>query len=205
MDFKLKITKHYLIYALTISLFSNMSGFYFLPDWVRPTVEKVSQEFGLKSPKIYVEMLSVRRFNSSVTSTCTDIRLNLGNLIIGDRLIEKLDVPELKLLVKRAFVYSKNWYSLKKMSLIAAILFSNAYFFSTHKDAPVQAAGILLLDAIAYLGLNIYCEKQIDKEMIKNAGDQEILDSAYQKISPNRWPLNKWPLFYKNVGRYIGF
>jgi hypothetical protein len=201
----LKITKHYLICALTISLFSNISGFYFLSDWVRLAVEEASQEFGLKAPKIYVEMRDVRAFNPMVTPICTDLRVAGDGLIIGDRLIEKLDAKELKLLTKRAFIYSKNWYFLKKVSLIAAILFSNVYFLENRKDAALQAAGIFLLDAIAYSGLNVYCEKQIDKEVIKDAHDQEILDAAYQKISPNGWPLNKWPLFYKNVGRYVGF
>ncbi len=201
----MQIIKNYLASALTILLFSNIHGFYFPPDWVRSAVEEASQEFGLKAPKIYVEMRNVRAFNPMVTPICTDLRVAGNSLIIGDRLIEKLDAKELKLLTKRAFIYSKNWYFLKKVSLIAAILFSNAYFLENRKDAPLQAAGIFLLDAIAYVGFNVYCEKQIDKEIIKNTHDTEILDSAYQKISPNRWPLNKYPSFYKNIARYIGF
>lgn len=191
--------------ALTIVLFSNISGFHLLPDWVRPAVEKSSQEFGLKVPKIYVEMRNVRAFNPQVNPTCTDLRVAGDCIIIGDRLIEKLEPKELMLLTKRAFVYSNNWCFSKKLSLIASLLILNAYLLQNRKDAPLQAVGIFLLDAIAYLGLNVYCEKQIDKEIIKNAGDQEILDSAYQKISPNRWPLNKNPSFYKNIARYVGF
>lgn len=202
----MKITKHYLICALTISLFCNMSGMYQgMPFWIKPIVEKVAQEFKVDTPTIGMEMRSNRVFNRHKTPVCTDIRLNFGYLVIGDRLIEHLEGAELELLIKRAFVYSKNWYFLKKVSLIAAILFSNVYFLENRKNAPLQAAGIFLLDAIAYVGFNVYCEKQIDKEIIKNADDQEILNAAYQKISPNRWPLDRYPSLYKNVARYIGF
>ncbi len=182
-----------------------MAAMHFLPDWVSVAVEEASDEYGIRTPKIYVEMRDVRVFNPMMTPICTDLRVAGDGLIIGDRLIEKLDANELKLLTKRAFIYSKNWYFLKKVSLIAAILFSNTCLLQNRKDAPLQAAGIFLLDTIAYLGFNVYCEKQIDKEMIKNADEQEVLDSAYQKISPNRWPLDKYRSFYKNIGRYVGF
>lgn len=206
MDFTLKITLKFLfICALIIFSINTINAIYWMPYWVNSIVEEVAQEFKVNTPYIFQEMRSVRQFNSRVTPTCTDIRLNFGNLIIGDRLIEKLEVTELKLLMRRAFVYSKNRYLLKKASLIAAILVSNAYLFKKPQDDPLFGAGIFLLDVIAYLGLNIYCEKQIDQEIIKDEHDQEILDNAYKKISPNGWPLNKWPSFYKNFARYIGF
>lgn len=206
MNFILRSISRYLFMSVVALVFiNNLSAMHFLPDWVKPAVEEVSQEFGLKTPKIYEEMRSVRMFNPLVTPTCTDLRLVGNNLIIGDRLIEKLEPKELMLLTRRAFVYSNNWYFSKKLSLVVALLISNAYLLQNRKDAPLQAAGIFLLDAIAYVGFNVYCEKQIDKEIIKNSHDQEILDSAYQKISTNRWPLDRYPSLYKNVARYIGF
>lgn len=190
---------------VALIFFNNLNAMSFMPDWVKPMVEEVAHEFNVDTPYIFQEMRGVRQFNCYVTPTCTDIRRSafFGDLIIGDRLIEKLNYKELKVLTRRAFVSYKNWYRFKKASLIVAIIASNAYLFKLQKDAPLLALGILLLDAVAYLGLNVYCEKQIDKEVIKNAEEQEILDSAYQKISPNRWPL--YHSFYKNVGRYIGF
>lgn len=47
---------------------------------------------------------------------------------------------------------------------------------------------MLLMDILMYLGFSIYSEKHIDKEIIKDAEDQEVLDIAYQKNSPNHWP-----------------
>jgi len=174
-----------------------------MPSWVKSMVEEVAHKFNVKIPTIYQEMKSNRQFNPLIAPTCTNISLDWGNLIIGDRLIAKLDKKELELLTMRAFVYAKNWYAFKKISLIATLLFLNAYVFNNDKVAPIKAVTTLFGSVIAYLGFNIYAEKYIDREIIKEPCDQLILDLAYQKISPNKWPLSKWPSFYKNVARYI--
>lgn len=166
-------------------------------------VERVAKKFGENTPIIFEEMRNNRMFNRYRTPTCLDVSLRWGNLVIGDLLLQKLDSAELELLITRAFIQNKIWYTTKKVALILSLLLLNAYFFNSNKDAPGEAGVLFLIDAFAYFGFNFYMENYADQETLEITGTQELLDKTYEKLSPPRlkyW----WPSFYKNFWRYIG-
>lgn len=111
----MKPINYILMISFVILSTLNAWHYYPMPSWVEPMVEEVAQQFNAKTPTIYQEMCSVRAANPHLRQTCTDIRRSpfFGDLIIGDRLIQKLHYQELKLLTRRAFISYKNWYRFK--------------------------------------------------------------------------------------------